>query len=62
MSLPTPLRWLLFPSRYHFWLSLLIVVFSLTVISTQILDRHATSFQFELIISPSSVGEEIYPS
>ena len=39
MRVPTSLRWLLFPSRYHFWLSLLIVVFSLIVISSQIRDR-----------------------
>lgn len=35
----TFLRWLQFPSRYHFWTSLLIVVFSMLVISSQISDR-----------------------
>jgi len=39
MQVPKSLRWLLFPGRYHFWSSLVIVIFSLIVISTQIGDR-----------------------
>jgi hypothetical protein len=32
--------WIRFPGRYHFWGSLIIVLFSALVISTQIADRH----------------------